>query len=117
MTATANPQADTASLDARMLRDAVGTFPAASSLCPASWVGVRSASPRVVHLHQPRTALVSFSVARTSNTWPALRDAGEVGVSVLADHHDMLCRQPAGPAGSASTTWHCAPAPVVRAAR
>lgn len=37
-------------------------------------------------------------MATTSSTWPLLREAGEIGVSVLADHHDALCRQLAGPA-------------------
>ncbi|HWL97685.1 MAG TPA: flavin reductase family protein [Nocardioidaceae bacterium] len=99
MTATANPQADTASLDGRMLRDAFGTFPsgvvAVAGRVGGRLVGIAASSFTSISLEPP---LVSFSVARTSNTWPALRDAGEVGVSVLADHHDMLCRQLAGPA-------------------
>ncbi len=41
---------------------------------------------------------MSFSVATTSQTWPRLREAGALGVSVLADHHDTVCRQLAGPA-------------------
>lgn len=44
--------------------------------------------------------LVSLSVATTSNTWPVLREAGHLGVSVLADHHDEVCRQLAGPVDS-----------------
>ena len=43
-------------------------------------------------------ALVSFSIANTSSTWPALRDAGHLGLSVLADHHGEVCRRLAGPA-------------------
>jgi flavin reductase (DIM6/NTAB) family NADH-FMN oxidoreductase RutF len=105
MTATANPQAtaspqlDGEPLDGRMLRDAFGTFPsgvvAVAGRVGGRLVGIAASSFTSISLEPP---LVSFSVARTSNTWPVLRDAGEVGVSVLADHHDTLCRQLAGPA-------------------
>jgi flavin reductase (DIM6/NTAB) family NADH-FMN oxidoreductase RutF len=103
MTATANPQADTDTdtgpLDGRMLRDAFGTFPsgvvAVAGRVGGRLVGIAASSFTSISLDPP---LVAFSVAKTSNTWPVLRDAGEVGVSVLADHHDTLCRQLAGPA-------------------
>jgi flavin reductase (DIM6/NTAB) family NADH-FMN oxidoreductase RutF len=39
---------------------------------------------------------VSFSVATTSKTWPDLRRADHVGVTVLAEHHGDVCRQLAG---------------------
>ena len=42
-------------------------------------------------------ALVSFSVANTSKTWPTLRRAAHLGLTVLADHHGEVCRQLAGP--------------------
>jgi flavin reductase (DIM6/NTAB) family NADH-FMN oxidoreductase RutF len=42
-------------------------------------------------------ALVSFSVANTSKTWSRLRLARHLGLTVLADHHDAVCRQLAGP--------------------
>src|SRR5690606_13157668 len=58
-------------------------------------VGIAASSFTSVSIDPP---LVSFSIARTSNTWPVLRDAGALGVSVLADHHAALCRQLAGPA-------------------
>ena len=41
--------------------------------------------------------LVSFSIANTSRTWPDLRRAGHLGVTVLAHHHDAVARQLAGP--------------------
>jgi flavin reductase (DIM6/NTAB) family NADH-FMN oxidoreductase RutF len=41
--------------------------------------------------------LVSVSIARTSATWPILRGAPRIGLSVLAAHHDAVCRQLAGP--------------------
>jgi flavin reductase (DIM6/NTAB) family NADH-FMN oxidoreductase RutF len=42
-------------------------------------------------------ALVSFSVANTSKTWPTLRQAAHLGVTILADHHGEVCRRLAGP--------------------
>jgi flavin reductase (DIM6/NTAB) family NADH-FMN oxidoreductase RutF len=42
-------------------------------------------------------ALVSFSIAAASKTWPDLRRADHLGVTVLADHHGALARQLAGP--------------------
>ena len=42
-------------------------------------------------------ALVSFSVANTSKTWPTLRRADRLGVTILADHHGEVCRRLAGP--------------------
>jgi flavin reductase (DIM6/NTAB) family NADH-FMN oxidoreductase RutF len=40
---------------------------------------------------------VSFSVANTSKTWPTLRTSAHLGVTILADHQDVVCRQLAGP--------------------
>lgn len=37
-------------------------------------------------------ALVAISAARTSRTWPMLRAAPELGMSVLAEHHEPLSR-------------------------
>lgn len=86
-------------IDGRELRDAYGTFPsgvvAVGAQVGGQLVGIAASSFTSISLDP---ALVSFSVAKTSNTWPALRDAGALGVSVLADHHDVLCRQLAGPA-------------------
>jgi flavin reductase (DIM6/NTAB) family NADH-FMN oxidoreductase RutF len=41
--------------------------------------------------------LVSVSIANTSRTWPDLRRATRLGVTVLADHHRAAARQLAGP--------------------
>jgi flavin reductase (DIM6/NTAB) family NADH-FMN oxidoreductase RutF len=38
-------------------------------------------------------ALALFSVQKTSTTWPALRLAERIGVSVLGEQHGDLCRQ------------------------
>jgi flavin reductase (DIM6/NTAB) family NADH-FMN oxidoreductase RutF len=40
---------------------------------------------------------VSISVANVSRTWPDLRRAVHLGVTVLADHHGAAARQLAGP--------------------
>lgn len=38
-------------------------------------------------------ALALFSVQKTSTSWPFLRQAERIGVSVLGEHHGELCRQ------------------------
>ena len=40
---------------------------------------------------------MSFSISTSSSTWPLLRVADRLGSRVLADHHDAVCRQLAGP--------------------
>lgn len=37
--------------------------------------------------------LVLFAVQNTSNTWPIVRGAGRIGVSILSEAHDGVCRQ------------------------
>jgi flavin reductase (DIM6/NTAB) family NADH-FMN oxidoreductase RutF len=37
--------------------------------------------------------LVSVCVAHTSTTWPVLRSAGRLGISVLGDHQEQASRQ------------------------
>ncbi|MER8024291.1 flavin reductase family protein [Glutamicibacter protophormiae] len=38
-------------------------------------------------------ALVMFAVQKTSNTWPKLRTADRIGVSVLSERNDGVCGQ------------------------
>lgn len=57
-------------------------------------VGLAASSFTSVSLDPP---LVSFSIANTSKTWPDLRRAKHLGVTILADHHGQVCRQLAGP--------------------
>lgn len=87
-------------LDPVRLREAFGTFPSGVVAVAATVAGVptglAASSFTSVSLEPP---LVSFSVANSSATWPALRRAGHLGVTVLADHHGEACRQLAGPAG------------------
>ena len=80
------------------LREAFGVFPsgvvAVAAEVDGELVGLAASSFTSVSLEP---ALVSFSVANTSKTWPTLRQAAHLGVTVLADHHDVVCRQLAGP--------------------
>ena len=100
-TPVAGPAADTVvlpDLDPQVLRSAFGAFPsgvvAVAAQVRGLLTGIAVSSFASVSLDPP---LASFSVAATSNTWPLLREAGHLGVSVLADHHDLVCRQLAGP--------------------
>ena len=56
--------------------------------------GLAASSFTSVSLDPP---LVSINLATSSKTWPALRRARHLGVTVLADHHAVVCRQLAGP--------------------
>lgn len=89
----------TLTLDQRALRDVYGTYPsgvvAVAGEVDGVKIGIAASSFTSVSIDPP---LVSFSIATTSNTWPALRRSTELGISVLADHHDVTCRQLAGPA-------------------
>lgn len=85
-------------IDQRTLRDAFGSFPSGVVAVAASvkgqLTGIAASSFTSVSVEPP---LVSFSVATSSSSWPLLREAGHLGISVLADHHDDICRQLAGP--------------------
>jgi flavin reductase (DIM6/NTAB) family NADH-FMN oxidoreductase RutF len=84
-------------LDPGRLREAFGIFPsgvvAVAAQVDGNNVGLAASSFTSVSLDPP---LVSFSVANTSKTWPTLRRAGHLGVTILANHHDVVCRQLAG---------------------
>jgi flavin reductase (DIM6/NTAB) family NADH-FMN oxidoreductase RutF len=100
MTATAITTALTTNqdLDPALLRQAFGVFPsgvvAVAAEVDGELTGLAASSFTSVSLDPP---LVSFSVANTSKTWPDLRRAGHLGLTVLADHHGEVCRQLAGP--------------------
>ena len=85
-------------LDPSRLREAFGVFPsgviAVAARVDDVLVGLAASSFTSVSLEP---ALVSFSVANTSKTWPTLRRAAHLGLTVLADHHGEVCRQLAGP--------------------
>lgn len=85
-------------LDQGTLRQAFGAFPSGVVAVAASvkgqLTGIAASSFTSISIDPP---LVSFSVADSSSTWPLLREADHLGISVLADHHDDICRQLAGP--------------------
>lgn len=95
---TVRPLPTNQDLDPARLREVFGVFPsgvvAVAAEVDAGPVGLAASSFTTVSLDPP---LVSFSVATASKTWPTLRQAAHLGVTVLADHHDEACRQLAGP--------------------
>lgn len=58
-------------------------------------VGMAASAFTTVSLDPP---LVSLCVQNTSTTWPRLRQAPAIGVSVFSHEQSALCRQMAGPA-------------------
>ena len=84
-------------LDPDRLREAFGIFPtgvvAVAAEVDGKLVGLAASSFTSVSINPP---LVSFSIAAASKTWPDLRRATHLGVTVLADHQGALCRQLAG---------------------
>jgi flavin reductase (DIM6/NTAB) family NADH-FMN oxidoreductase RutF len=85
-------------LDPVRLREAFGTFPtgvvAVAAEVDGQLLGLAASSFTSVSLNPP---LVSINLATTSKTWPDLRRAEHLGLTVLAHHHGPLCRQLAGP--------------------
>jgi flavin reductase (DIM6/NTAB) family NADH-FMN oxidoreductase RutF len=85
-------------LDPERLRQAFGIFPtgvvAVAAEVEGRLIGLAASSFTSVSLEPP---LVSVNLATTSRTWPDLRRATHLGVTVLADHHAVVCRQLAGP--------------------
>ena len=88
-------------LDPARLRAAFGVFPtgvvAVAAEVDGRLTGLAASSFTSVSVDPP---LVSFSIANTSRTWPDLRRADRLGVTVLAGHHGEVCRQLAGPVES-----------------
>jgi flavin reductase (DIM6/NTAB) family NADH-FMN oxidoreductase RutF len=85
-------------LDATRLREVFGIYPsgvvAVAAIVDGVPVGLAASSFTSVSLDPP---LVSFSIANASKTWPDLRRAAHLGVTILADHHSAVARQLAGP--------------------
>jgi flavin reductase (DIM6/NTAB) family NADH-FMN oxidoreductase RutF len=85
-------------LDPARLRRAFGIFPtgvvAVAAQVGGQLVGLAASSFTSVSLEPP---LVLLSIANTSKTWPQLRRAAHLGVTVLADHHRVAARPRAGP--------------------
>lgn len=97
-TSAVNPLTTNQDLDPTRLREAFGIFPtgvvAVAAEVDGQLVGLAASSFTSVSLDPP---LVQFSIANTSKTWPDLRRATRLGVTILADHHSVVCRQLAGP--------------------
>lgn len=77
------------------LRRAFGRFPSGIAALCAEIDGVpqgivASSFTVGVSMEPP---LVMFAVQNTSRTWPVLRSAQRIGVSVLGTGHDGVCRQ------------------------
>ncbi|MCI2421424.1 flavin reductase family protein [Saccharopolyspora sp. K220] len=95
--------------DARLLRDAFGCFPsgvaAVCSLVDGEPTGMAVSSFTSVSLDPP---LVSVCVDNESTTWRRLRAAGRIGVSVLSEAHEAVCRSLAARTGDrfAGLTLH-----------
>jgi flavin reductase (DIM6/NTAB) family NADH-FMN oxidoreductase RutF len=56
-------------------------------------IGMTANSVTSVSLEPP---LILFCPAKSSSTWPEIRDAGSFCVSVMASHHEKVTRQFAG---------------------
>lgn len=81
-------------VDPLRLRQVAATFPTGvtvvAGLVDGAPTGLAANSFVSVSLNPP---LVSVCVAHTSTTWPALRRAGHLGVSVLGAHQEHAGRQ------------------------
>lgn len=79
--------------DPVVLRQAFGCFPSGvTALCAldsGTPVGMAASTFTPVSLQPP---LVSVCVQDTSSTWPRLRKQSHLGLSVLAEGQDLVCR-------------------------
>ncbi|MCM1973065.1 MULTISPECIES: flavin reductase family protein [Streptomyces] len=98
--------------DTISLRAVYGAFPtgvaAVAAIVDGAPVGLAASSFTTVSLTPP---LVSVCMAHTSSTWPVLRRAERLGVSVLATDQGPLCRRLAGPSEErfTATEWSTTP--------
>lgn len=88
-------------LSALSLRNAFSHFPSGVAALAGYANGVKeglvaSSFTVGVSLEPP---LVSFAVQNSSRTWPRLREAERIGVSILAEGHTDVCRQMASKDG------------------
>ncbi len=98
--------------DAARLRRAFGCFPsgvtAACAIVDGRPVGMAASSFTSVSVAPP---LVSVCVQDTSETWPKLRSAARLGLSVLAEGHDDACKSLSNKNGDrfAGVSWDQSP--------
>lgn len=88
-------QEDLRALQPARLRHAFGAFPTGVTAVAAladdgTPIGLAVSSFTSVSLDPP---LASVCVARSSTTWPQLRDRTRLGVSVLGAHQEHACRR------------------------
>ncbi|MFT4188557.1 MAG: flavin reductase family protein [Aeromicrobium sp.] len=85
-------------LDPIRLRQVFGSFPsgvvAVAAEVDGVVTGLAASSFTSVSLDPP---LVAINLASTSKTWPDLRRARRLGLTVLAEHHAEVGRQLSGP--------------------
>lgn len=88
-------------LDALTLRQVFAQHPSGVATLCAELDGVKTgivASSFTVGVSL-EPALVMFAVQKTSNTWPKLRHADRIGVSVLSERNEGVCAQIASKKG------------------
>jgi 3-hydroxy-9,10-secoandrosta-1,3,5(10)-triene-9,17-dione monooxygenase reductase component len=99
-------------VDPRVMRDVLGHFVSGVTVVTASGsdgpVGFTCQSFSSLSLDPP---LVAFAPARTSRTWPRLREAGRFCVNVLAEEQSGLSRQFARSGADKYTGVSWAPSP------
>lgn len=99
-------------LEQAQLRRVFGAFPtgvtAIAAVLDGVPVGLAASSFTSVSLDPP---MVSVCLAHTSSTWPVLRQATRLGVSVLGAHQERICRQLSarGVDRFAGTRWRVTP--------
>jgi 3-hydroxy-9,10-secoandrosta-1,3,5(10)-triene-9,17-dione monooxygenase reductase component len=80
-------------IDPQRFRDVLGHLPTGVTIVTAHGkagpVGMAANSVTSVSLQPP---LILICPARTSTTWPSIRDAGAFCVNVMAGHHEELTR-------------------------
>ncbi|MGD9985567.1 flavin reductase family protein [Pseudonocardia sp.] len=112
------PHTEVPSIDPSRMRSVLGHFASGivviTAVTPAGPAGFTCQSFSSLSLDPP---LVSFCPARTSTTWPRIRETGSFCVNVLADAHRELSSAFArsGTDKFAGVTWDRAPsgAPVL----
>ena len=98
--------------DAAQLRRAFASFPSGvAAVCARVSrvpVGMAASSFTSVSVDPP---LVSVCIQKTSSTWPQLKTHARLGLSVLGEDHDQVCRQLASKVGDrfADVEWDAGP--------
>lgn len=103
---------ETASFDQKLYREVLGHLPTGVTVVAAlhetGAVGMTANAVTSVSLNPP---LLLFCAAKTSTTWPLIRESGRFCVNVLAGHHEALCRSFAllGVDRFGDIPWHLRP--------